>query len=491
MAVFMEEDADRDEARDDSPLYSDAKHGFTMEPRVAAPPLGRGRGRPPRSAALQGIARDRVVIRRESARMGKIPESHKNLLDTPLLKGLSDHLSVFTRSNLRWAHEYLEICRPRIIEGDGFVFPISCRWRLPTRVPANELCEDGDYESWFSTISIGRIMDDYIYRTGALEIGGEVGHLYDLRGACIVELEAQIRGLEENRIVGMKARIQELEGEVASLRNQAFTSSDPTVDDVDIHVPVSSSAPLPTQRGGFSEVAYHFFRFGSLNTFPSATPKDNFVRRCIWFHDFKPVLNTPGWNHMILVGLHGSALYTPNRVVRQFGWTQDIPVVNEEVPDVVDFGPSSSTLIAQLAKAWKERQILNAYDDKSEEPSATKEYTLWVQQLVEEHEKKLWNASLLGENAFLKDRTGTSASLSCEDATSKAEIANLMEEKVSLRAKVAELQGSLVGYDISHLAWMDEALELRKQGSTLERINEHFRYVQAPVGSQLRQSSFL
>ncbi|KAF8379150.1 hypothetical protein HHK36_028579 [Tetracentron sinense] len=152
--------------------------------------------------------------------------------------------------------------------------------------------------------------------------------------------------------------------------------------------------------------------------------------------------------------------------LRQFGWTQDMPVVDEEVQDVVDFGPSSGTLITQLAKAWKEQGIWNAYDDKCEEPSATKEYTLWVRQLVEE------------------DRTGTSASLSGEDATSKAEIANLMEETVSLRDKVVELQGSFVGYDISRLAWMDEAMELRKQMSTLERVNVHFRYVQAPVGSQ-------
>ncbi|KAF8369279.1 hypothetical protein HHK36_032711 [Tetracentron sinense] len=221
--------------------------------------------------------------------------------------------------------------------------------------------------------------------------------------------------------------------------------------------------------------------------------QDNFVWRCLWFHDFKPVLNFPGRNHMILVGLHGSALYAPNRVVRQFGWTQDIPVVDEEICDVVDFSPSSGTLIAQLAKAWKEREVWNAYDDKCEEPLATKEYALWIRQLVEEvpsvssckkrkfqqpvaisyidfiakervrHENliriaqkeiaelKEQNASLLSENAFLKDKAGTSLSLSSDDATSRAEVASLMEEVVSLRAK---------------------------------RINEHFRYVQAPVGSQ-------
>ncbi|KAF8399684.1 hypothetical protein HHK36_015555 [Tetracentron sinense] len=254
--------------------------------------------------------------------------------------------------------------------------------------------------------------------------------------------------------------------------------------------------------------------------------QDNFVWRCLWFHDFKPVLNFPGRNHMILVGLHGSALYAPNRVVRQFGWTQDIPVVDEEICDVVDFGPSSGTLIAQLAKAWREREVWNAYDDKCEEPLATKEYALWIRQLVDEvpsvssykkrkfqqpvaisyidfiakervrHENliriaqkeiaelKDQNASLLSENAFLKNKAGTSLSLSNDDATSRAEVASLMEEVVSLRAKVTELHGLLVGYDISRLAWMDEALELRKQVSTLERINEHFRYVQAPVGSQ-------
>ncbi|KAF8389804.1 hypothetical protein HHK36_024323 [Tetracentron sinense] len=197
------------------------------------------------------------------------------------------------------------------------------------------------------------------------------------------------------------------------------------------------------------------------------------------------------------------------------------------VQDVVDFDTSSGTLITQLAKAWKERKIWNAYDDKCEEPLVTKEYTLWVQQLVEEvpsvpsckrrkfqqlvtisyinfiakervrHENLLQiaqkeiaelkeqNAFQLGKNAFLNDRTGTSASLSGEDATSKAEIVNLMEETVSLRAKVVELQGSLIGYDISHLAWMDEAMELRKQVSTFWSASMSISdFVQAPVGSQ-------
>ncbi|KAF8411959.1 hypothetical protein HHK36_004517 [Tetracentron sinense] len=99
-AVPMEEEAYGEEARVDSPLYSDEEQDFIVEPRVAVPPSGRGRGRPPRSEALRRIGRDRVVIQRESARVGKIPESHKNLPDTPLLKGLSDHLSVYTRSNL-------------------------------------------------------------------------------------------------------------------------------------------------------------------------------------------------------------------------------------------------------------------------------------------------------------------------------------------------------------------------------------------------------
>ncbi|KAF8369677.1 hypothetical protein HHK36_032300 [Tetracentron sinense] len=75
MIAPMDLDADMDEAGADSPLHSNAKHDFIVEPRVEAPQPGHGRGRPPCSTVLQGITRDRAVIRRESARKGEILES--------------------------------------------------------------------------------------------------------------------------------------------------------------------------------------------------------------------------------------------------------------------------------------------------------------------------------------------------------------------------------------------------------------------------------
>ncbi|KAF8396983.1 hypothetical protein HHK36_018621 [Tetracentron sinense] len=61
-----------------------------------------------------------------------------------------------------------------------------------------------------------------------------------------------------------------------------------------------------------------------------------------------------GKHHLVLIGLRGSSHYIPNWIVRQFGRTQDFPII-EAIKDVVEFGSSSEKLISRLLAGWKSR----------------------------------------------------------------------------------------------------------------------------------------
>ncbi|KAF8364663.1 hypothetical protein HHK36_033343 [Tetracentron sinense] len=86
---------------------------------------------------------------------------------------------------------------------------------------------------------------------------------------------------------------------------------------------------------------------------------DMLVWKCSWLHVVEILSGASGKHHLVLIGLRGSSHYIPNWIVRQFGRTQDFPII-EAIKDVVEFGSSSEKLISRLLAGWKSR-MKNAF----------------------------------------------------------------------------------------------------------------------------------
>ncbi|KAF8413247.1 hypothetical protein HHK36_001223 [Tetracentron sinense] len=157
---------------------------------------------------------------------------------------------------------------------------------------------------------------------------------------------------------------------------------------------------------------------------------DMLVWKCSWLHVVEVLSGISGKDHLILVGLRGSSHYLPNRVVRQFGRTQDIPVI-EALKDVVEFGPSTEKLVSRLLVGWKSR-VRNTFGDYQDSLA-----TIKVEAKV---------TSLLAENAGLK-----------------AEVAKMGSEAT---------------------AYQDRIKDLKAQVDVLETVNEEFQYFQNLIGGK-------
>lgn len=67
-------------------------------------------------------------------------------------------------------------------------------------------------------------------------------------------------------------------------------------------------------------------------------PFDKIVWKVEWLQTSSAILHCPGHHFVPLLGLRGMAVYTPFRVLRQFGMVQVIPVVEDLSDWFFDFG---------------------------------------------------------------------------------------------------------------------------------------------------------
>ncbi|KAF8408650.1 hypothetical protein HHK36_004713 [Tetracentron sinense] len=160
---------------------------------------------------------------------------------------------------------------------------------------------------------------------------------------------------------------------------------------------------------------------------------DMLVWKCSCLHVVEIISGTSGRHHLILIGLRGSSHYFPNRVVRQFGRTQGIPVI-EAIKDVVDFGPSSEKLLSHLLVGWKSRVKSTFGDDQ--ESLVTGEYVRWLTDCclpyvspphpcVGEKRKEPMNTVLIEDQPNYKELEERITSLLAENAGLKAEVTKM------------------------------------------------------------------
>ncbi|KAF8392864.1 hypothetical protein HHK36_021103 [Tetracentron sinense] len=196
---------------------------------------------------------------------------------------------------------------------------------------------------------------------------------------------------------------------------------------------------------------------------------DMLVWKCSWLHVVEIISGISGRHHLILIGLRGSSHYFPNRVVRQFGRTQGIPVI-EAIKDVVDFGPSSEKLLSRLLVGWKSRVKSTFGDDQ--ESLVTGEYVRWLTNFclpyvspphpcVGEKRKEPMNTVLIEDQPNYKEL--------------EERITSLLAENAGLKAEVAKI-------GIEAVAYQDCIQDLKTQVDVLETMNEKFQYFKNPIG---------
>ncbi|KAF8395605.1 hypothetical protein HHK36_019555 [Tetracentron sinense] len=346
------------------------------------------------------------------------------------------------------------------------------------------------YLSWFQGVSIGPIMRPFSTRPGATEVGGKLVEKYFQMRPLLAILEEDNRALiEEN----------------ARLRGRCATFEDPSVTFAEI--PPYQCRPHPDMSFDFDagpaqilEVAEQimtghsfipmlltetfraldrcvqkrggFFRGLTFLLFQDSPEMwydqlimlapDMMVWKCSWLHVVEIISGTSGRHHLILIGLRGSSHYFPNRVVRQFGRTQSIPVI-EAIKDVVEFGPSSEKLISRLLVGWKSRVKSTFGDDQ--ESLVTGEYVRWLidcclpyvsppHPCVGEKRKEPMNTVLIEDQPNYKE----------------------LEERItSLLAKNAGLKAEVAKMGIEAAAYQDCIQDLRAQVDVLETVNEEFQ----------------
>ncbi|KAF8389240.1 hypothetical protein HHK36_025933 [Tetracentron sinense] len=202
---------------------------------------------------------------------------------------------------------------------------------------------------------------------------------------------------------------------------------------------------------------------------------DVLVWKCSWLHVVEVISGTSGRNHLILIGLRGSSQYFPNRVVRQFGRTQGIPVI-EAITDVVDFGPSSEKLLSHLLVGWRSRVKSTFGDDQ--ESLVTGEYVRWLTDCcipyvppphpsVGEKRKEPMSTVLIEDQPNYKEL--------------EERITSLLAENAGLKAEVAKM-------GVEAAAYQDCIRDLRAQVNVLGAVNEEFQYFQNPIGGKKSSS---
>ncbi|KAF8391075.1 hypothetical protein HHK36_023375 [Tetracentron sinense] len=163
---------------------------------------------------------------------------------------------------------------------------------------------------------------------------------------------------------------------------------------------------------------------------------DMLVLKCSWLHVVEIISSTSRKHHLILLGLRRSSHYFPNRVVRQFGCTQDIPSI-EVMTDVVEFGPSSEKLISDLLVGWRSR-VRSTFGD-GQDSLATIEYIRWLgdcyppyvspsRPCIGEKRKDPMNDLLIDDQPSYKVLEVKVTSLLVENAGLKAEVAKMESE---------------------------------------------------------------
>ncbi|KAF8406117.1 hypothetical protein HHK36_008197 [Tetracentron sinense] len=198
---------------------------------------------------------------------------------------------------------------------------------------------------------------------------------------------------------------------------------------------------------------------------------DMLVWKCSWLHVVEVLSGISGKHHLVLIGLRGSSHYFPNRVVRQFGRTQGVPII-EAVTDVVEFGLTSEKLISRLLASWKSRVKTTFGDDQ--ESLVTGEYVRWLtacclpyvsppHPCVGEKRKELMNTVLIEDQPTYKE---------------------LEEMITSLLAKNASLKAEVFKMGVEATAYQDRIQDLKAQVDVLETVNEEFQYFQNPIGGK-------
>lgn len=114
-------------------------------------------------------------------------------------------------------------------------------------------------------------------------------------------------------------------------------------------------------------------------------PFDKIVWKVEWLQTSSAILHCPGHHFVPLLGLRGMAVYTPFRVLRQFGMVQVIPVVEDLSDWFFDFDTAEDETRSKTGlKLWCGRtrsDIPREIDtDGAERYLAKPEYNMWVEE---------------------------------------------------------------------------------------------------------------